>query len=80
MSARDFVLVDNPGFNLVFSRDGHTFVVKQPRWEADGDEDGIWHVVVFDGFTLDDREPTDEESDDYTDDLRAAVREVLSQT
>jgi hypothetical protein len=49
--------------------------VKNPRMEADGDDDGIRYTPAHDGLVIVDdgmlREPTDEESDEYSDDVYA---------
>lgn len=52
--------------------------IKNPHLEADGDEDGIWYDPSYDALRILEngewRELTDEESDEYTDDVYAWLR------
>lgn len=52
--------------------------VLNAQWEADADEDGTYYYPSWESWTIDGREPTDEESDEYDDDIRQAVRASLN--
>ena len=53
-----------------------TFVCVGVDLEDDYDEDGYCGTFgMFKSFRIDGREPTDEELDEYSDDLRALIRE-----
>lgn len=54
------------------------FIVSGARIEPDSDPDGPTHSATFDGFTIDGREPTEEEHDTFSDDLRAVVWDVFT--
>lgn len=57
------------------------FVVEGCEYKADYDEDGYCgHYPNFDSFTIDGRESTDEEQDEHSDDIRALIRDIWSQT
>lgn len=56
------------------------FVVNGVRLENDGDEDGTFRTPAFDSFTIDDEDPTAEQEDEYSDELRDAVWDVLTET
>jgi hypothetical protein len=49
------------------------FVIRGARVEPDTDPDGPSHSAAFDSFTIDGREPSETEHDEYSDDLRAIV-------
>lgn len=57
---------------------GVEIAIENPHMEADGDEDGIWYAPAFDSLRILDngewREPTDEEGDEYTDDVHEFLR------
>lgn len=56
-----------------------TFVCKGADLERDYDEDGYTGVIgIFKSFTIDGREPTTEEEDTYSDDIRELIRIVYS--
>lgn len=54
------------------------FVIRGARVEPCSDPDGPTHEAAFDGFTIDGREPTEEEQDEHTDDLRAIVWDTFT--
>jgi hypothetical protein len=55
-----------------------TIAIENPRLEADGDEDGTWYAPTYDSIRILEngewREATEEESDDYSDDVLAWLR------
>lgn len=56
------------------------FVIRGARVEPSTDPDGPDFEPAFDGFTMDGREPTEEEHDEYSDDLRAIVWDSFTDT
>lgn len=57
-----------------------TFVVSGCDTEDDYDEDTAGYRGTygkFKSFTIDGREPTDDEADEHSDDLRRLIREVI---
>lgn len=49
------------------------FVVRGARIEPGSDPEGPSHEAAFDSFTIDGEDPTEEQQDEFTDDLRAIV-------
>lgn len=75
----DWTVVDSTNDTMTARKDSAqtVFVVSGCRMEDDYDEDGYCGSSGdFDAFTIDGREPTDEEADEYTDDLRTLIREI----
>lgn len=56
-----------------------SFVIFGARIEPSTDPDGPSHEAAFDSFTIDGQDPTEEQSDDFYDDLRGIVWDSLTE-
>lgn len=64
------------------NENGTTIAIENPRMEADGDESGVWYAPEYDSFKIRDntthpptwRKLTDEEDDEFGDDVREWLR------
>lgn len=54
------------------------FVIDGARIEPSSDPDGPTHEPTFDSFRIDGRDPSVEEQDEHSDDLRAIVWDTLT--
>lgn len=68
---RNFWYVEEPTTKTIIA-------IENPHLEADGDEDGIWYAPAYDGLKILDngewRDATDEEGDEYSDDVHDWLR------
>lgn len=56
------------------------FVIAGGRTENEGDDSGTWLVARFDSFTIDGREPTEAEEEEFKDDLRGIVWDIFTES
>lgn len=71
-----------PPGTFTFKHDnGLVFFIRGANLEDDYDDVGYTGAHgTFDSFTIDGREPTEEEKDEYSDDIRDLIYELYTQT
>lgn len=57
-----------------------SFVIRGARVEPGSDPDGPTHEAAFDSFSIDGEDPTEEQADEFTDEIRGIVWDVYTET